>query len=327
MKKALTAFVMVFTVLAVSAQTDEGKSSDSKMIEVQKGIYMYQNKGGNIGLSIGNDGVFMIDDQFADIAEEILKDIKRVAKKKPQFIINTHHHGDHTGGNVTMAKEGAIIISHENVRKRLKEYMETAEVKVDEAIMPIITFTENMTFHYNGEEILVFHVHSAHTDGDAMVYFTKSNVLHSGDAFVQGRYPYIDAKGGGTVEGYIEGLESLSMMIDSQTKIIPGHGDIAAMKDVRELANLLNQALKKVSFHHLNGKTEAQILAMTDITAAYDAKGFGDGFIDREKFLKSIYADVIKKYDPRDMEEKREQYNEMKKKIEEQKKKTGDQKS
>ena len=324
MKKALTTFMLFFAVLTLTAQTDEGKSSDSKIIEVTKGIYMYQNKGGNIGLSIGNDGVFMIDDQFEDISEELLKDIKRISKKKPQFVINTHHHGDHTGGNVALAKEGAIIISHENVRNRLKEYMETAEVKVDEAIMPIITFTENMTFHYNGEDILVFHVHSAHTDGDAMVYFPKSNVIHSGDAFVQGRYPYIDVKSGGTVEGYIEGLERLSMLMDSQTKIIPGHGDIASMKDVRELLNLLNQSLKRVTFHHLNGKTEAQILAMTDITAAYDEKGFGDGFIDRVKFLKSIYTDVTKKYDPRDMEEKRERYNEMKKKIEEQNKKDGD---
>ena len=137
----LFVFTFFFVSLSVSAQTDDGKTSDSKIIEVRTGIYIYHNKGGNIGLSIGKDGVFMIDDQFADISEDILKDIKRLTKKEIQFVINTHHHGDHIGGNINMANEGATIFAHENVRLRLLDYIEkSAGMKIDEKILPVVTF-------------------------------------------------------------------------------------------------------------------------------------------------------------------------------------------
>ncbi len=314
----LFVFAFLFVCLSASAQTDDGKTSDSKIIEVRKGIYLYQNKGGNIGLSIGHDGVFMIDSQFTDVSEDILKDIKRLTKKSIQFVVNTHHHGDHTGGNINMANEGATIFAHENVRLRLKEYMEkNAGMKIDEKILPVITFKEDLTFYFNGEEITVFHISKAHTDGDVAVFFTKSNVIHTGDAYVKGMYPFIDQSNGGTVEGYMEGLGVILEYMEEGTVIIPGHGDVANQNDIKELGNLMNFVWKRVAYHFLNGKSEAEILAMRDITGKWDAKGYGDGFISREKFLQTVYKEVAVKYDQRDRMDTR-------KKIEKIKKERGD---
>jgi cyclase len=296
----------------ISAQ-DGGEKNEVKAIKVQKEIYMLQGKGGNIGLSIGNDGVFMIDDQFADVTSEILKDIKKLSKKPVQFLINTHHHGDHTGGNVNMSKEGAIIVSHDNVRKRLSDMLKNATEKsdaLDAKMLPTITFEKDMNFHYNGEQIMVFHVHNAHTDGDAVVYFMGSNVIHTGDAMFNGGYPFIDTKNGGTLKGYIEGLEKISLLADDDTKIIPGHGDIATKKDVDYMVNMLNVLYKNVMFQYRNQKTEAEIVNSRDFTKPYDDKGFGNGFINTQKILQTIYNEVVREAGPLDtrtMEERLEE--------------------
>jgi len=315
MKNAfLFVFAFFFVSLSISAQTDDGKTSDSKIIEVRKGIYLYQNKGGNIGLSIGHDGVFMIDNQFADISEDILKDIKRLTKKEIKFVVNTHHHGDHTGGNVNMAKEGVTIFAHENVRLRLKDYMEkSAGMKIDQKILPVITFKENLTFHFNGEQINVFHISKAHTDGDVVVYFTNSNVIHTGDAYVKGMYPFIDRSNGGTVEGYMEGLGIILEMIEEDTVIIPGHGDVANLNDIKELGNLMGLVWKRVAYQFLSGKSEAQIVAMRDITSKWDEKGYGDGFISRERFLRTIYKEVAIVYDQSDNMDAKKKIEQIKK--------------
>ena len=309
---------VVVALLAIpfsgNSQTDDGRASDSKLIEVSKGIYIYQNKGGNIGLSIGNDGIFMIDDQFADVSKDLLKDIRRISKKPLKFVVNTHHHGDHTGGNMNMVEEGAMLFSHDNVRKRLEERLANASDKsIDERILPVVTIKDDLTFHFNGEEIMVFHIHNAHTDGDVMVYFTNSDVMHTGDAYIKGAYPFIDYASGGSYQGYMEGLETLLMMIEKDTKIIPGHGDVAGYNDVRELGSMMNFVWKRVAFHHLNGKTEAQILLMRDITAKWDEMGFGDGFISREKFLKAVYKEIAVKYDQSDFKDTQDKIERMKK--------------
>ena len=164
-----------------------------------------------------------------------------------------------------------------------------------------------MRFHMNGETILVFHIDNAHTDGDAVVYFTESNVIHAGDLLFNGKYPYIDAKGGGSVSGYIEGIDKILMLCDVETKIIPGHGKLATMADLRASRNMLFDLHRKVTFHFLNRKTEAQIIAMRDFTGPYDAKGYGNGFISTEKILQTIYDEVSKEqadFDPRTMEER-----------------------
>lgn len=306
----LPLFIICFSFFSASAQTDEGRKSNSKLIQVKDGIYMLQGKGGNIGLSIGNDGVLMIDDQFAEATDDILKDIKKLSDKPVQFLVNTHHHPDHTGGNVNIVKQGGIIVSHENVRERLSQIVHANDDKSDASnpkMLATITFKEDMTFHYNNETILAFHVDNAHTDGDAIVYFTNSNVIHAGDVLFQGKYPFIDTKNGGTIQGYISALERLSMIADNDTKIIPGHGDIAKKTDLQFSASMLTQLYKWVTYHYVNRKTEAEIISMRDFTKPYDDLGYGDGFISTERILQTIYNEVKRErgeIDVRDMQER-----------------------
>lgn len=306
----LSLFLVCSSYFSVFAQTDEGRKSNLKLIQVEDGIYMLQGKGGNIGLSIGNDGVLMIDDQFAEATEDILKDIKKLSDKPVRFLVNTHHHPDHTGGNVNIVKQGGIIVSHENVRERLSKIVNAKDDKSDASnpkMLATITFKEDLTFHYNNENILAFHVDNAHTDGDAIVYFTESNVIHAGDVLFNGKYPFIDTKNGGTIQGYISALEQLADIADNDTKIIPGHGDIANKTDLRFSANMLTQLYKQVTYHYVNQKTEAEIISMRDFTKPYDDLGYGDGFISTERILQTIYNEVKRErgeIDVRDMHER-----------------------
>ncbi len=285
---------LFFITLIGFSQNDNGKTTNISLIKVNKVIYMLQDKGGNIGLSVGDDGIFMIDDQFAESIPDIMEKIKTISKKPVKFLVNTHFHGDHTGGNVAMATSGTTIFSQENVRDRLEKLMRTSTEKIDPAILPVITFKEDLNFFFNGEKIYVFHVHNAHTDGDVMVYFTGSNVLHAGDVFFNGKYPYIDTENGGSLKGYIEGLEKILLVANEDTKIIPGHGKVGTTKDITETINMLTFLYKRVTYNHGLLKTLPEILAMTDLTEQYESKGYGDGFIKRERFLTTIYNEVVK---------------------------------
>ncbi len=314
-------FVIAFCAIAFSgfSQTDTGQLNNISLIKVNNEIYMLQSNGGNIGLSFGNDGVLMIDSQFAEGMEDLQKEIRRISKKPIRFLVNTHLHDDHTGGNSTLAKEGTIIFSQENVRTRLEEKIRTSSTKIETDILPIITFTEDITFHYNGEKIFVFHVHNAHTDGDAVIYFTDSNVIHTGDAFVNGLYPFIDSENGGSIKGYLAGLEKIFMVANEDTKIIPGHGKLATKINITETINMLTFLYKRISYFYGNQKTEEQVVAMKDLTAEYDAKGYGKGFITSEKIVRSIYKEVDKELgeSKRKNEEARKKVEQMTKEYEE----------
>ncbi|HAT67589.1 MAG TPA: MBL fold metallo-hydrolase, partial [Flavobacteriaceae bacterium] len=168
-------------------------------------------------------------------------------------------------------------------------------MKIDNTF-PFITFEDDLTFHFNDQKILVFHVHNAHTDGDSMVYFTDSNVLHTGDVFFNGKYPYIDINNGGSFDGYINALSKILMLVDEDTKIIPGHGEIAKMKDVKYTKSMLEFLHSKVAYHYVGRKSKEQIMAMKDITKEFDDKGYGSGYISTEKFMDFIYEDVALKY-------------------------------
>ncbi len=286
--------VFLFSVLTAFSQTDTGESMQVKPIKVSNKIYMLQANGGNIGLIYGNDGIFMIDDQYADGIEQIQKEIKKLSDKPVKFLVNTHFHEDHVGGNIGMAKTGTIIFSQENVRTRLQEMMKTDKRKIPETVLPVITFSEDLTFHYNDEKIYVFHVANAHTDGDAMVYFTDSNVLHTGDVFFNGKYPYIDTENGGSIAGVIAGLEKTLQIINEDTKIIPGHGNVGAYQDMRKTAIMLANVYKRVATQYINKKTENEVAMMTDLTKEYDDKNYGDGFITTEAFLRMLYKEAGK---------------------------------
>tara|TARA_R100000935_G_scaffold54977_1_gene84473 strand:- start:710 stop:1591 length:882 start_codon:yes stop_codon:yes gene_type:complete len=265
MKK--TTFLIAFSLCFSSSLFAFQDMEDVKIeiVPVNENIYMLKGAGGNIGVSIGDDGAFMIDDQFAPLTPKILAAVKTISDKPVNFLVNTHYHGDHTGGNANFEKEGALIVAHDNVRKRLKE----DEKNVDGDGLPIITFDNKMQLHLNGDAILVVHVSNAHTDGDALIYFPKSNVLHTGDTFFNGMFPYIDLKSGGSVAGDMQAAKTGLMLINSETKIIPGHGPIASYGDYEKYLKMLEGIQTNVKASIAQGKSREEIVADESLTNKY----------------------------------------------------------
>jgi glyoxylase-like metal-dependent hydrolase (beta-lactamase superfamily II) len=257
-----------------------------KTTKLSDNVYMLVGSGGNIGISAGNDGVFIIDDQFAQLTPKIIEAIKAISDKPLQFLVNTHYHGDHTGGNENMAKQGVKIIAHENVRKRLIDGENPKDA------LPIITFNDRVNVHMNGEDVNIYHVEHAHTDGDAMLYFTKSNVLHTGDTYFHKRYPYIDVKSGGSIDGYIKAVKKGLTLINDDTKIIPGHGSVSNKEEYQSFLTMLETLRKNVKAEIEKGKTEDEVASNESITKTYDAMDYGSGFINSEKIKRAIYQSL-----------------------------------
>ncbi|MCP4249053.1 MAG: MBL fold metallo-hydrolase, partial [bacterium] len=219
-------------IVAIAAGTAPAGAQDLEDVEIEttkvaENLYMLVGAGGNIGLSVGPDGAFLIDDQFAPLTEKITAAIKAVTEAPIRFVVNTHWHFDHTGGNENLGKAGAVIVAHENVRRRMstEQFIAAFDRRVPASppgALPVITFADAVTFHLNGDELHVFHVAPAHTDGDSIVHFRKANVLHLGDTFFDGMYPFIDVSAGGSIAGMIEAVDRALKLCDDKTKIIPG---------------------------------------------------------------------------------------------------------
>ncbi len=260
-----------------------------EVIPVNENIYMLKGAGGNIGISVGKDGVFMIDDQFAPLTPKIISAIKTISDKQVKFLVNTHYHGDHTGGNTNFEKEGALIVAHDNVRKRLKE----DEKNTEQSGLPIITFDNKMNLHLNGDDILVVHVRNAHTDGDALIFFPNSNVLHTGDTFFNGMFPYIDLKSGGSVAGDIQAAKTGLMLINAETKIIPGHGPIASYADYEKYLKMLEGIETNVKASIALGKSREDIVADESLTNEYVTDAAAEkSFINGPK-IRGTYFDSL----------------------------------
>lgn len=231
-------------VKAEKTKAEKPKLPDVTTTDLGNGIYMLIGQGGNIGVSNGADGMVVIDDQYARMAPKIQAALKDISDKPVRFLINTHYHGDHAGGNVEMHKHGADIIAHDNVRKRLttptinKVWNSTVE-PMPEAAWPVITFSDNSTLYLNKQTIRLIHAPSAHTDGDSIVYFPEANVLHMGDNFFHNMLPYIDVDGGGSVDGMIAAQEKGLALANAETKIIPGHGPLATKADLQKFRDIL----------------------------------------------------------------------------------------
>ena len=292
--KTLKSFGFIFVCLISIVACAQEEEVIIKTHKLTDNIYMLEGQGGNIGVFVGDDGVFVIDDQFAHLADKIEATIKTLSDKPITFLVNTHYHGDHVGGNENMANLGATIISHDNVRKRLAEDPNRKGKMMAHKALPVITFNDKLSLHINGEEILVFHAENAHTDGDALLYFTESNVLHTGDNFFSGRYPYIDLDSGGSVEGYIKAVKQALIVIDDDTKIIPGHGEVSNAIDYKSFLHMMEDFKAIVLSEIEKGKTEEEVSSNKSLTKTYDDLGYSWSFINSEKIRRTFYKSLKK---------------------------------
>ncbi len=250
MKLRTTILALAAMAVAGAAQTQQQDFSkvEVKAAKVAGQVWMLTGSGGNIGAIVGDDGVVIVDDQFLPLAEKIRAALRGVTDKPLRFVINTHHHFDHTGSNAAFSKE-ATLVAHDNVRKRLAEgavagngstVVNRADPQPKEAL-PIVTFGHDLTLHLNGEEIRAIHMPHGHTDGDAIVWFVRSNVVHTGDLFVTYGFPFIDLSGGGSSAGMIAGLEKAMRMLPADVKVIPGHGPVSTVADIRKYVAMLKE--------------------------------------------------------------------------------------
>lgn len=291
-------FIFAFLLLLFpNINAQDFSKVEIEAVKVTEHIYMLTGRGGNIGLFIGKDGAFLIDDQFAPLSGKILTKVKSLTDKPIRYLANTHWHGDHTGGNENMSNEGITIIAHENVRERMRkgqviQAFNRTVPPAPEAALPVITFSEEMNLYLNGENILITHVHNAHTDGDAFIYFTQSNVLHMGDNFFNGRYPYIDLSSGGSIDGLIKGVNTALFIADSDTKIIPGHGQLGTKEDLKKYRDVLIDIRDRVAKAIKSGMELEEIKA-ANVTKEYDEE-WGQAFINPERIVDIIHTSLTK---------------------------------
>ena len=246
---------------------------------------MLTGMGGNIGVSAGEDGVLIIDDQFAPLAEKIASALGELGSDKPKYVINTHYHGDHTGSNAFFhSHKGATIFAHENVRVRL-----ASDEKVKPEALPTVTYDEGIKIYFNGETVHVMHLPVGHTDGDSVVWFEQPDVLHTGDLFFNGMFPYIDQGAGGNVEGYMESVQHLLNKIDDDTVVIPGHGKLSNKKEYTTFLNMISETFSYVKSLKQDGKSLEEVKAM-----GLDDKwaDWSWNFISEEKWITTLYTDA-----------------------------------
>lgn len=288
-------FVFFLAKNTIFAQQNMDKA-EIKTIKIKDHIHMLQWSGaGNMLLLSGKDGNILIDDQFAPLSEKINKSIQAINPGNVKFLFNTHYHGDHAGGNANFAKMGATILAHANVRARLTadssklKFAKLAKPEPVEA-WPVMTFNDGMNLYLNNEDIVIFHVDNAHTDGDAMFYFPKSNVLHTGDCFMKDRFPFIDRNSGGSIEGWLKAVSQALTVVDDETIIMPGHGDLANKKDYRKIRDAVMQIRDDIKKNIKAGKKLEEVLALK-IGNEHNAS-FGSGFIKTEALVKTIYDEL-----------------------------------
>lgn len=261
--------------------------------EVVPGVYMLQGSGGNIGLSVGADGAFVIDDQFAPLSDKIMAAIKAINAAPVAFVVNTHWHGDHTGGNEAFGQAGAHIVAHDNVRTRLKAGLKHQFGDIAPApdgALPVVTFSDEVSFYWNGRDIRVIHLTKAHTDGDAIIHFRDANVIHTGDIYFNGGYPYIDLQSGGTFDGLIAAQEKILSLCDDQTKIIPGHGPLSSKAVLAPYVAMLKDVRARIAALIAKGLTEDQTVKADPLKDLNET--WGKGFISGEALTRTAYKSL-----------------------------------
>ena len=291
----LSLLSMIFLMSATAiAQQDDFSKVQIKVTKVSGNIYMLEGSGGNIAASVGEDGIVIVDDQFAPLAEKIQAALKGITDKPVRFIINTHYHGDHTGGNEPFANTGSTVIAQDNVRKRLESggiagnggSIRMENKPAAKGALPIITFENDVTVHLNGEDIRALHFPAGHTDGDAIIFFPKNNVVHMGDDFVRYGFPFIDVASGGSVQGMISAMEKALTMLPPDVKVIPGHGALSNLDDVRAFVKMLKETSAVVQAA-IDRKQTLEQMKQAKILAPWDK--FSGSFINSDAFIETLY--------------------------------------
>ena len=297
MRRTMVALAAAALSFGAFAQQRNFDAVQIKTTQVAEGIYMLEGEGGNIGVSSGDDGVYLIDDQFAPLTPKIVAAVKAISDKPIRFLMNTHWHGDHVGGNENLGKAGVVIIAHDNVYKRMSVGGAITALKQNyapapKAALPVITFNQTATFRMNGDDVTSTHLPPAHTDGDSFVRFARANVIHTGDVFAAYRYPFIDVESGGSVKGVLRAIDVMLPLMDDNTKVIPGHGGLSSRKDVLAYRKMVSTAISKIEPMVKSGRSLQQVIDAKPLREFDEEWG---KFRKPEAFVEIVYNGLRKK--------------------------------
>jgi cyclase len=298
-KGAFLSVVLMFACQYSLSQDQDFSKVQIKVTKVNGNVYILEGAGGNIGASVGEDGIVIVDDQYAPLADKIRAALKGITDEPLRFVINTHYHGDHTGGNALFQKD-APILAQDNVRKRMEQGTAAGNLgKISmqmpaqpKQALPIITFEHDVTVHLNGEDIRALHFPSGHTDGDSIIFFPKSNVVHMGDDFVTYGFPFVDLGGGGSVEGMISAVEQVMAQLPPDVKVIPGHGPVSNLGDMKKFVTMLKETLAVVDKGIKQGKSLEQ-MQKENVLAPWEK--WNGGFLKTDTWLETLYNDLTGK--------------------------------
>ncbi len=287
--------VLILAASGIAQGQIDFSKVEIKTTRVATGIHMLEGAGGNICVSAGDDGVFLVDDQYAPLTSRITAAIATLSDKPIRFVLNTHYHPDHTGGNENLGEAGVVIVAHDNVRERLEagifiQFINQAIPPAPRGALPIVTYSDTVTFHMNGEEIHAFHISPAHTDGDSFVHFRKSDVIHAGDVYRTTGYPVVDVAAGGTYAGILEAYGRLLELAGPDTKIIPGHGDLSTRSDVERQLEMLVTIRDRIQAAIKAGRPLEEVRASKP-TAEYDAR-WGSSRMKGDALVELVYNEL-----------------------------------
>ncbi|WP_144208853.1 MBL fold metallo-hydrolase [Shewanella donghaensis] len=285
MKHKIKTSLLALSLITSSSFADDDRFKDVQITsnKLSDSAYMFVGSGGNIGVSAGSDGILIIDDQFAPLANKISQSLNKIQTGTPKYVINTHYHGDHTGGNAHFGEQG-IIFAHDNVLKRL-----SADKDTPKSALPVITYSSDISIHFNNDTLVVKHLGPGHTDGDSVVFWKNDNIVHMGDLFFKDRFPYVDLNGGGSIMGYRDNVAKVLGLIDNKTQVIPGHGDLANKEELLKFKHMLDESINWMTENIEKGESLEQIHAkgMDD-----KWKDWGWNFITEKKWIDTLYKDL-----------------------------------
>lgn len=297
MRRCLRASLVLALALSAgsAAAQQDAEEVEIRTVPVADGIHVLMGRGGNIGVSTGEDGPLLIDDQYAPLTPKIRAAVRALQDEPVRFVVNTHWHADHTGGNENFGRAGAVIVAHHNVRRRLAEGMDhelldrTIPPAPEEAL-PVVTFGEDLDLHWNGDTLEVRHVEPAHTDGDAVVWFRDADVVHMGDTYFNGFYPFVDVQSGGSIDGMIAAVDGVLARATDRTRIIPGHGPLSNRAELRVYRRMLATVRERIA-EAVEAGLDADATVAEAPTADLDAK-WGGGFMAPESFVRIVHHDL-----------------------------------